>query len=253
MDLQLSDKTALVTGASIGIGHAIARALAAEGVQLCIMARRRNLLEELSAQIVAAGGKQPAIAQVDIMEEGAAERLAAMAIEKLGRVDILVNSAGGSRPAIRMDAPESEWEEVMRLNFVRLRQLTHALAPQMMKNGFGRIIHITGKSEPSLGGLVAATPAKAAIHGWSKALSRDVGRHGVTVNCLAPGHIMSEQIRRKYTKEFMAAQNETESAVGRYGEPEELAVLAAFLASPVAGYITGTVIPVDGGLKRYAF
>lgn len=253
MDLQLSDKTALVTGASIGIGHAVARALAAEGVRLCIMARRRPLLEALAAQIKAAGGHEPHIAQFDIMEEGAAERLAQFALDKLGRVDILVNSAGGSRLSVPINAPESEWEEVMRLNFVRLRQLTHALAPGMMKNGWGRVIHITGKSEPSLGGLVAATPAKAAIHGWSKALSREVGKQGVTVNCLAPGHIMSEQIRRKYSEEFRAEQNATESAVGRYGEPEELASLATFLASPVAGYITGTVIPVDGGLKRYAF
>lgn len=253
MDLQLSDKTALVTGASMGIGNAVARALAAEGVRLCVMARRRHLLEELATKITAAGGPAPHIAEFDIMEDGAPAHLAQFATNALGRVDILVNSAGGSRLAIPMGAPEEEWEEVMRLNFVRLRQLTHALVPAMMQRGWGRVIHITGKSEPSLGGLVAATPAKAAIHGWSKALSREVGRQGVTVNCLAPGHIMSEQIRRKYSEEFRADQNASESAIGRYGEPEELASLAAYLASPLASYITGTVIPVDGGLKRYAF
>ena len=120
-----------------------------------------------------------------------------------------------------------------------------------MKNHWGRVINISGKSEPS--GLLAASPAKAAIHAWSKGLSREVGPHGVTVNCIPPGRIMSEQIRRKYSDEFRAHQSTHDIPVGRYGEPEELAALAVFLASPVAGYITGTVMPVDGGLRRYAF
>lgn len=251
MNLNLADKTALVTGASMGIGHAIARGLAAEGVQLCIAARRRNLLDELSDRIVAAGGKKPLIEVIDLMKEGAAERLAQAAMKALGRVDILINCAGGSRPAIPIDAPEDEWEVGMRLNFVRVRQLTHAILPGMIKNHWGRVINISGKSEPS--GLLAATPAKAAIHAWSKGLSREVGRHGITVNCIPPGRIMSEQIRRKYSEEFRAEQSARDIPVGRYGEPEELAALAVFLASPVAGYITGTVMPVDGGLRRYAF
>lgn len=251
MNLNLADKTALVTGASMGIGHAIARGLAAEGVKLCIAARRKNLLDELSARIVVAGGNKPLVEVIDVMEEGAAEQLAQAATKALGRVDILINCAGGSRPAIPVDAPEDEWEEVMRLNFVRVRQLTHAILPGMIKNHWGRVINISGKSEPS--GLLAASPAKAAIHAWSKGLSREVGPHGITVNCIPPGRIMSEQIRRKYSDEFRAEQSAKDIPVGRYGEPEELAALAVFLASPVASYITGTVMPVDGGLRRYAF
>lgn len=251
MNLNLADKTALVTGASMGIGHAIARGLAAEGVKLCIAARRKNLLDELSARIVAAGGKKPLVEVIDVMEEGAVEQLAQAATKALGRVDILINCAGGSRPAIPVDAPEDEWEEVMRLNFVRVRQLTHAILPGMIKNHWGRVINISGKSEPS--GLLAASPAKAAIHAWSKGLSREVGPHGITVNCIPPGRIMSEQIRRKYSEEFRAEQSVKDIPVGRYGEPEELAALAVFLASPVASYITGAVMPVDGGLRRYAF
>ena len=251
MNLNLADKTALVTGASMGIGHAIARGLSAEGVTLCIAARRKNLLDELAAQIVAAGGKQPHIEVIDVMEDGAVERLAQAATQALGRVDILINCAGGSRPAIPVDAPEDEWEEVMRLNFVRVRQLTHALLPGMIRNHWGRVINISGKSEPT--GLLSATPAKAAIHAWAKGLSREVGRHGITVNCIPPGRIMSEQIRRKYSAEFRARQSAEDIPVGRYGEPEELAALAVFLASPVASYITGAVMPVDGGLRRYAF
>src|SRR5262245_5890325 len=120
MDLKLSDKTALVTGASMGIGNAIARGLAAEGVRLCVAARGRNLLEELARKITAAGGKTPHVEELDIMSAGAPERLAAAAREALGRIDILINCAGGSRPEIPVAAPESEWEEVMRLNFDRV-------------------------------------------------------------------------------------------------------------------------------------
>lgn len=251
MDLQLKDRTALVTGASMGIGRAIAKGLAAEGVRLCIAARRRELLEKLADEIVAAGGVWPDIQIVDMMQAGAPERLAREAIAALGHVDILINSAGGSRPAVKIDAPESEWEDIMTLNFVRVRQLTHAILPNMIERRWGRIINISGKSEPEA--LITATPAKAAIHGWAKGLSREVGKHGITVNSIPPGRIMSEQILRKYSPEFRAEQSAREIPVGRYGEPEELANLAVFLSSPLAAYITGAVIPVDGGLKKYAF
>ncbi len=174
MNLQLKGKTALVTGASTGIGRAIAAALAAEGVQLCIVARRKALLEELAREIAAAGGSCPGIIEMDMMPEGAPARLARAALDALGRIDILMNSAGGSKPALPVDAPEA-------------------------------------------------------------------------------GRIMSEQIRRKYSPEFRAKQSAEEIPVGRYGEPEELACLAVFLASPIARYITGSVLPVDGGLRRYAF
>jgi len=251
MDLQLKGKTALVTGASMGIGRAIARALAAEGVKLAVVARRESLLEELSREIAAAGAPAPEIIVADVMPEGAAEGIAAETRRRLGPVEILVNSAGGSQPALPVDAPESKWSEAMTLNYLRVRQLTHALLPGMIERRWGRVINISGKSEPE--GLIAATPAKAALHAWSKGLSREVGKHGITVNCIQPGRIMSEQIRRKYSPEFRARQSAEEIPVGRYGEPEELASLAVFLASPIARYITGTIMPVDGGLRRFAF
>lgn len=251
MDLQLNGKTALVTGASMGIGRAIAKGLAAEGAMTCIAARRRPLLEELAAEIVASGGPGPAVLEADIMAEGAPAQLARLAGDALGHVDILINSAGGSRPAIPIDAPEEEWDSVLTLNFIRVRQLTHAVLPGMIERRWGGVINITGKSEPDA--LLAATPAKAAVHAWAKGLSRAVGRHGITVNCIPPGRIMSEQIRRKYSGEFRAAESATEIPIGRYGEPHELAALAVFLASPLAGYITGAVLPVDGGMRRYAF
>ncbi|MGZ5223800.1 MAG: SDR family NAD(P)-dependent oxidoreductase [Burkholderiales bacterium] len=251
MDLHLTGRTALVTGASMGIGRAIAKGLAAEGVKVAIAARRRNLLHELANEITAAAGAKPVIIEIDVMPDGAPRRLAAAAQDALGRIDILVNSAGGSQPPIAVDAPEDAWDHAMTLNFVRVRQLTHAVLPQMIAERWGRIINITGKSEPER--LIAATPAKAAVHAWSKGLSREVGKHGITVNCIPPGRIMSEQIRRKYSEEFRAEQSGKQIPVGRYGEPEELAALAVFLCSPVARYITGAVLPVDGGLRRYAF
>jgi 3-oxoacyl-[acyl-carrier protein] reductase len=251
MDLQLKGKTALVTGASMGIGRAIAKALAAEGAKVCVAARRKPLLEALGKEIAAAGGTAPAIVEIDFMPEGASASLAEAAARAIGPIDILVNSAGGSNPPLPIDAPEERWQEAMTLNYTRLRQLTHALLPGMIERKWGRVINISGKSEPER--MIAAHPAKAAIHAWSKGLSREVGRHGITVNCIPPGRIMSEQIRRKYSPAFRAKQSAEEIPMGRYGEPEDLAVLAVFLASPVAGYITGAVLPVDGGLRRYAF
>lgn len=235
----------------MGIGRAIARGLAAEGVKLCIAARRKSLLEELAREIVAAGGVRPVTVEVDLMEDGAPQRLADAALEELGSIEILMNCAGGSQPPIPIEAPEAAWTQAMTLNFTRVRELTHAVLPGMIERRWGRIINITGKSEPER--LIAATPAKAAVHAWAKGLSREVGKFGITVNCIPPGRIMSEQIRRKYPEEYRAEQSAREIPVGRYGEPEELACLAVFLASPVACYITGAVLPVDGGLRRYAF
>jgi 3-oxoacyl-[acyl-carrier protein] reductase len=251
MDLKLSDKTALVTGASAGIGRAIAAALAAEGVHVAIAARRTDKLEALADEIVAAGGKRPAVLACDLYEDDASRKLAEAARQALGRIDILVNNAGGSRSFKDLHVSEEAWQEAMTLNFHRPRQLADALIDGMIAAGWGRIINITGKSEPEH--INGAFCAKAGIHSWAKGLSRMVGKHGVTVNCIPPGRIHSEQILRNYTPEYRAWQSENEIPVGRYGEPQELADLVVFLASPRAAYITGAVIPVDGGLRKYQF
>ena len=250
MDLQIAGKGALVTGASVGIGRGIALALAREGVRLAVAARRGDLLEQLAGEIAAAGGVRPVLMVEDLMAEGAPERIAAAALSGLGAVDILINNAGGSRP-FKVDAGEDLWEEAMTLNFTRQRQLAHRLLDQMTERKWGRIVNITGKSEPD--GLNGAFCAKAAMHAWAKGLSRDVGKHGITVNCIPPGRIMSDQIARNYSPEYRQWQAENEIPVGRYGEPEDIANLVCFLASPLAGYISGAVIPVDGGLRRYQF
>ena len=251
MDLQLSDKTALVTGASTGIGRGIALALAAEGVRLAISARRVALLEEAAQEIVAHGGHRPVVIESDLYAEDAVQQLAAAAVAGLGRVDILVNNAGGSRSFAELHVDDARWQEAMTLNFHRPRQIAEALIDAMIANRWGRIISITGKSEPDH--VNGAFCAKAALHSWAKGLSRMVGKHGITINSVPPGRIHSEQILRNYTPEYRQWQAENEIPMGRYGEPEDIAGLVCFLASPRASYITGAVIPVDGGLRRYQF
>jgi len=246
MDLGIRGRTALVTGASMGIGRGIASALAREGVRLAVVARRRNLLEELEQEL----GQKLVIIEQDFLQAGAPEAIAEKALAGLGSVDILINNAGGSRK-FTLESSEEQWEEALTLNFTRQRQLAHKLLPQMMAKKWGRIVNITGKSEPE--GLNGAFAAKAAMHAWAKGLSREVGRHGITVNSIPPGRIMSEQILRNYSPEYRKKQSEEEIPVGEYGQPADIANLVCFLVSPLARYITGAVIPVDGGLRRYQF
>jgi 3-oxoacyl-[acyl-carrier protein] reductase len=261
MEMGLEGKTALVTGASSqGIGRAIAKGLAAEGVQLCIAARRRELLDQLAEEIVAARGKKPHVVPIDLLERDAPARLAQEALAKLGNIGILMNCAGGGGGHFGINASEELWEREANFNFTMQRKLMLAVVPDMIKNKFGRIVSITGKLEPPRElkcdpprGVYGATAFKAAMHGFSKSLSNEIGRYGVTVNCLAPGKIMSEQIRRKHDERERKALAEEEIPVGRYGEPEELARLAVFLASPYSGFITGIVIMVDGGMRRYPY
>jgi 3-oxoacyl-[acyl-carrier protein] reductase len=250
MDLGIAGKTAIVTGASSGIGRGIALALGAEGVRLALVARRANLLQEVAGEIAAAGGTRPVVIECDFMQKEAPAAIASAALDGLGCVEILVNNAGGSR-RFALDASEEQWDEALTLNFTRQRQLTHQLLPQMIERNWGRIINITGKSEPE--GINGAFCAKAAMHSWAKGLSREVGKHGITVNSIPPGRILSEQILRNYTPEYRQWQSEHEIPVGEYGRPEDIAALVCFLASPLARYITGAVIPVDGGLRRYQF
>jgi 3-oxoacyl-[acyl-carrier protein] reductase len=246
MDLGIQGRTALVTGASMGIGKGIASALSREGVRLAVVARRRNLLEALEKELKAG----LVIIECDFLKPDAPETIAKAALDGLGSVDILVNNAGGSR-RFTLEASEAQWEEALTLNFTRQRQLTHRLLPQMMARKWGRIVNITGKSEPE--GLNGAFAAKAAMHSWAKGLSREVGKHGITVNCVPPGRIISEQILRNYPPEFRKKESEEDIPVGEYGQPADIANLVCFLVSPLARYITGAVIPVDGGLRRYQF
>src|SRR3954470_15875768 len=147
MDLQLKGKTALVTGASAGIGRAIASGLAAEGVHLCIAARRQSMLEDFSRDIESRGGIRPHIEIVDLMGSDAPDRLAQNARAALGHIDILVNAAGSGTGTGWLDAPDEKWLNAMTINFTQIRRLMLAVIPGMKERRWGRIINVTGKAE----------------------------------------------------------------------------------------------------------
>jgi 3-oxoacyl-[acyl-carrier protein] reductase len=249
MDLQLKGKVALVTGASAGLGRTIARLLAEEGCRLALLARRRPLLEELAASLPASA--EPLVIVEDFTTPGAAERTRDAVLGRFGRCDILVNNAGGSRPQTDL-GPDEVWVEAMEINFHAGRRMAHALIPAMRANKWGRIVNLTGSDEPHI--INAANAPNGAVHIWAKALSRQLGRDGITVNSVPPGRLRSEQIDARILPNEEARRDwaEKEVPVGFIGEPEDLGVLVVFLCSPRARYITGQVIHVDGGTTRFS-
>jgi 3-oxoacyl-[acyl-carrier protein] reductase len=253
VDLQLDGRTAVVSGASAGIGRTIARLLADEGVRVLAIARREAELEGLRLEVAAGSPGEVIPFAADITATGTPQQAVAEVRARLGTVDILVNNAGDSRP-VGLGGSDDVWAESMLLNFEAARRMTEALVPMMVEQRSGRVINITATNEPS-DTLNAGTPPKAALHMWAKALSRVVGPDRITVNSVAPGRIMSEQmVTRLYPTE--ASRDEFARGhipLGRFGTTEELANLVLFLASPLAGYITGQVIHVDGGMSRYAY
>ena len=251
MELSLKGRTALVSGASAGIGSGIAQVLAAEGARIAITARRHDLLEQLASKISGSGAEAPVVVTGDVTDRDDAKRIVAETVAALGRIDILVNCAGGSRPT-QPDASDADWDEAFDLNFTAARRLSQAVMPSMQKRQWGRIINISGSVEPR--SLNAASAAKGALPVWAKGLSCDLAPHGVTVNTIAPGRINSEQILGKLypTEESRRAFIATNIPIGYFGEPHDVGYLVAFLASPLARYITGAVIPVDGGMHFFA-
>lgn len=258
--LDLTDRVAVVTGASAGIGRATAETLASAGAQVVAIARRADALRELADRHPGRITPLP----IDLTGTDAAARAATDIVGLAGGVDILVHAAGGSR-TVALDASEEAWREAMELNFGSLRRLTHALLPVLTASTHGRVICVTGSSEPAsnpvfaspeaTSSLNAANSAKAAVHAWAKGLSREVGRHGVTVNSVAPGTVRTEQIVRIFPDAAAEERHVAEMGIplGRLGDPVELARTIAFLASDLASYITGEIIHVDGGKRRYAF
>lgn len=251
MEYHLQGKVAVVTGASAGIGRSITHLLAQEGVRVVGVARREAALEELRDEVSDLGGEMIPFA-ADITAEQTPELLRQFVVEELGSLDILVNNAGDSRPT-GVFGEDELWHGSLFLNFDAARRVTQGVIQLMIDKGEGRVLNITATSEPP--GLNAGTPPKAALHSWSKGLSRVVGPEGITVNCIAPGKIMSEQIANRLypTPEARDEYARANIPLGRFGEAEDLAHLVVFLASPLANYITGQVIDVDGGVRRFSY
>lgn len=250
MELYLTGKTAVVTGASQGIGRAITKELAMEGVQVLATARNIDLLKSLQAEVVAAGGVEPAVLVQDFMAVEAPQRIAAAALERLGQVDILVNNTGRSQP-LAVIGGEEAWQGSMTLDFDRHRQLTQQLLPQFMERRQGVVLNLASTYE--LRSVNASAVAKAAIVVWSKQLAGQLGPYGIRVNCLQPGLIDTDNIRRFFPGEERQLFAEREIPLGDFGEPQDIANMAAFLVSPRARYITGSVAVVDGGMRHHPF
>lgn len=253
MDLGIHGRTALVTGASAGIGRAVVKQLAREGVVVVAAARRVKLMEAIANEVAAEESPGSVVpAHYDLADDGAGETLAARAADMVGPIDILMNTVGASR-RLPLDAPRDSWDEAMLINFWAAQRLTHALVGPMMVRGWGRVINFTGSSEPRA--LSGAAPAKAATQAWSKGLASDIAASGVTVNCIQPGMTRTEQLARIFPPGSEEESEEVKRMVpmGRMGLASETANVAVFLASEAASFVTGAVIPVDGGLRRFAF
>jgi 3-oxoacyl-[acyl-carrier protein] reductase len=251
MNLDLAGKTALVTAASGGIGRGVAQALAEAGVRVAISGRTLASLQMVAEALASCAGGRPATVVGDVGARGGPAQIAADARAALGgRIDILVNHAGAARP-ITGEVDDAFWEESFTLNFMAARRLTELVIPAMKAERWGRIISISGTLvAPKLN---AAAPAKAALVSWSRTLASELGAYGITVNTIAPGRINSAQIERLHpTEQSRADYIKDNIPAGYFGEPYDIGHLAAFLASPLARYINGAAIPVDGGAVRRA-
>ncbi|MEI5674736.1 MULTISPECIES: SDR family NAD(P)-dependent oxidoreductase [unclassified Nocardioides] len=250
MDLDLIGRRAVVTGAGAGIGREIAHALAREGVSVALVARDEDRLCELARQIADAGAPEPIVVAADLVERETAALVRAEVERAWGGVDILVNNAGRADPPLA-ELDEDAWRASFELNFHAKRMLAEELRPLLAAGGRGRVVNLVGLLEPR--GISAAQAAVAACILWAKGFSRAVAAEGTTVNCVAPGRIDSEQLRRHFpTVESRRAFAEEHIPVGRFGTPAEAAALVVFLCSGAASYLTGETVSVDGGMHRRA-
>lgn len=243
----LTGMTALVTGASGGIGSSVARALASQGARLALSGSNQAKLEAFAAEL---GGDHVCLV-ADLSDKDSVEGLIPAAMAGLGKLDILVNNAGITRDNLAMRMKDEEWEAVIRINLEGAFRLMRAATKPMMKARFGRIINITSVvGATGNPGQINYAAAKAGLVGASKSLAQELASRNVTVNCVAPGFI-----RTAMTDVLPDAQKDALNSripMGRMGEGEDIGAAVAYLASKEAGYVTGQTLHVNGGMAMFS-
>lgn len=259
MDLGLKGKVALVLAASKGLGRASAAALAAEGARVVIGARHGDVLEETARQIQQDSGSQVLAVPTDVTKADDLNTIVAEAVRHFGHIDILVNNAGGPPPGTFEAFDDAQWQAAFDLNLLSTVRLIRLVLPHMRTRGSGRIINIVSTSvKQPIDNLLLSNAIRPGVVGLAKSLSIELAPENITVNNVCPGRILTDRIRQNYklqtqgsgSEEAMLKQSAQGIPMQRIGQPEELGALVAFLASQQASYITGTTIPVDGGLVR---
>ena len=244
MDLGLTGRTAIVCGASQGIGLAIAEAFAAEGMNVAMFARRRKVVEAEAERL----GALPV--QGDVTNRSDCERLVTRTVEAFGGVDVLVNNSGGPPrgPALAVD--DEALEGAVALLLLSPVRITNLCLPHLRRSPAGRVINIESSTvrEPA-DNLALSNAVRPGVVGWAKSLSRELGPEGITVNTIAPGRIDTERLAEVYP-DGPTDEDLEPIPLRRLGRPAEIAAVVTFLASDAASYVTGTVIAVDGGLTR---
>lgn len=249
----LTGKTALITGASRGIGKAMAEVFALAGADLFICSRKEQALRAAAEDIHGKTGARVEYLAADMVKREDVDRLAAESLRRMGKVDILVNNAGWNIPQAIDEISDTDWDYLVELNLTSVMRLTRALVPPMKERRWGRVIHISsimGRASTAKRNAYSAT--KAALIGMAQASALDLGPYNITVNCIAPGPIATEMPMSLLSPE-QQSQLGGRTALGRWGQPEEIAWPALLLASEAGRYITGEVITVDGGCLARIF
>ncbi|MCY2963616.1 MAG: SDR family NAD(P)-dependent oxidoreductase [Planctomycetota bacterium] len=249
----LKGRVALVTGGSKGLGKAMALGFAEAGASVFLCSRHDDELEAAAAEIRAKTSADVAWTTADMSRREECPRLADVVLKKFGRVDVLVNNAGSNVPQAIDVITDTDWDRIVELNLSSCMALTRALVPQMKERQWGRVIHISSiMGLASKGGRNAYSATKSALLGLARASALDLGRHGITVNCIAPGPFLTDLPGSVLTAAEKQAFSDR-TAVGRWGDPRELAGPALLLATDAGSYITGTVLVVDGGTLAGTF
>jgi 3-oxoacyl-[acyl-carrier protein] reductase len=245
VNLGLEGRVAIVCGASSGMGLAIAEALAEEGARVVMFARRQDLLEREAARIGALAVAGDLTAPSDL------ERLVARTIEVHGGIDILVNNGGGPPAGPALEVTDADVERAVELLLLSAIRLTRVCLPHLERSGQGRIVNIESSSVRSpIDNLALSNAVRPGVVGWAKTLAREVGPKGITVNTIAPGSIDTDRLRSFYGGDPPPPERFADVPLGRVGTPREIADVVCFLASDRAAYVSGAVVPVDGGATR---